>query len=179
VVEEASNSPRKASPAPAIVLVIGLTLAITLVLAGAYIAAAPASPPRIDEPGTANAPRDISVIMRDYAFNPSPLYLVAGETVRFNLINGGMIDHEFVIGDAAVQTAWEQADDAVPTVGLFATPPAASAPPDTGGLRVVLASGQSASVLYQVPATDGLEMICHLPGHAEKGMVGQVVLISR
>ena len=49
------------------------------------------------------APRDVNVIMRDYHFDPTPLYLYAGETVRLNVFNGGMVEHELVLGDAAVQ----------------------------------------------------------------------------
>ena len=38
------------------------------------------------------------------------------------------------------------------------------------------APGASTVVDYQVPAAGELQMICHLPGHAERGMVGEVVL---
>lgn len=161
-----------------VIVVGGLLLAVGLVLLGARLAAQPAPVPDIVTPGTAASPRAVNVILRDYAFNPTPLYLVPGETVRFELINAGLIDHEFVIGDAEVQAAWAQADALATPPAPFATPPPASVPPAIGGLRVLLAPGQQASVDYQVPVTPPL-LMCHLPGHVEQGMVGEVVFKQR
>lgn len=160
-------------------LVVGLGLAVGLVLLGSDLAARPVASPAIGQPGTVAAPRDVNVIMRDYHFDPTPLYLYPGETVRFNIVNGGMLEHELVLGDAAVQQAWALADAAATPAAPFATPPPASAPAGTGGLRVVLPSGASLSVLYEVPRDVDLLLLCNLPGHSERGMVGQVVLISR
>lgn len=167
------------SRAPVVVLIVGLALAVGLVIFGAELAGRPAQPPHIPQPGTVDVPRDVNVIMRDYVFNPTPLYLVAGETVRFNIINGGLVEHEFVLGDATVQAAWRDADAAATAPAPFATPVPASVPPSVGGVRVVLPSGASTSVLYSVPDHDGLELFCHLPGHVEQGMVGQVIVLSR
>ena len=55
-------------------------------------------------------------------------------------------------------------------------PPPASVPPGTGGLRVFLRSGEQASVDYDVPSDEQLSLLCHIPGHIEKGMVGRVDL---
>jgi uncharacterized cupredoxin-like copper-binding protein len=176
---EGSSSQSKISRAPVLVVVAGAGLAIGLVLLGAWLTSAPAPVPRIDQPGTAAVPRQVNVILRDYAFDPDPLYLVPGETVQFNVINGGMVEHEFVIGDAAVQGAWELADEAATPDALLATAPPASVAPGVGGLRLLLAPGQSATAIYEVPIGGPLSLICHLPGHAEKGMVAQVVLLNR
>ena len=73
-------------------------------LLGAALAGAPAPTPAASpQPGTDAAPREVNVIMRDYHFDPTPLYLYPGETVRLNVVNGGMVEHELVLGDAAVQ----------------------------------------------------------------------------
>ena len=125
-------------------------------------------------------PFDESVaVLRDYRFDPSPLYLYAGETVRLNILNGGMVEHELVLGDATVQEAWARANAAATPPAPFATAPPASVPAGTGGTRVLLASGASTSVDYTVPTAPGLQLVCHLPGHAERGMIGQVTLVSR
>ena len=63
-----------------------------------------------------NAPREVNLIAKDYAFLPDALDLVPGETVLLHVINGGLEVHEAVIGDAAVQDAWEPAEAA--TAGL-------------------------------------------------------------
>jgi uncharacterized cupredoxin-like copper-binding protein len=161
---------------PVLVLLIGLGLAVTLVILGASLAAAPAPAPTIARPGTADEPRPVNVIMRDYRFDPTPIHFVPGETVRLNVINAGLVEHELVLGDAAVQAAWAVADAAATPPAPLATAPPASVPPQVGGLRLVLASGASIVVDYQVPVSGALQMICHLPGHAERGMVGDVVL---
>jgi uncharacterized cupredoxin-like copper-binding protein len=161
-----------------IVLLVGMALAVVLVMVGARLAAAPAPVPDLSRPGTANEPRPVNVIMRDYAFNPTPLHLVAGETVTFNLFNGGLIEHEFVLGDGTVQAAWARAHVAATPPAAFATAPPASVPPEVSGLRVLLASGGSASVRYEVPVGVELGLMCHLPGHVEQGMVGRIELVG-
>jgi len=163
-----------------VVLIVGAALAVSLVLLGATLAGAPApTPGPTGQPGTDGAPRDVNVIMRDYHFDPTPLYLYPGETIRLNVFNGGMVEHELVLGDAAVQSAWDIADAAATPPAPFATAPPASVNPDDAGLRVVLASGGTASVIYHVPAAGGLQMLCHLPGHLERGMAADVVFVAR
>ena len=69
-----------------------------------------------------------------------------GETVLLHVINGGLEVHEAVIGDAAVQDAWEVAEAA--TAGAPPGPtPLVSVPPGVAGLRVVVrpASGSTSS----------------------------------
>lgn len=169
---------RGVSRAPVVILVGGLALAVTLVLLGAALAAAPAPVPTIAQPGTADSPRPVNVIMRDYHFDPTPLYLVPGETVRLNVVNAGLVEHELVLGDAAVQAAWAAADAAATPALPLATAPPASVPPGVGGLRITLASGAATTVDYTVPSSRDIELVCQLPGHVERGMVGQVAYVT-
>jgi uncharacterized cupredoxin-like copper-binding protein len=101
---------------------------------------------------------------------------VRGETVSVTILNGGLVEHELTLGDDGVQAAWSRADAAATPPAPFATPPPASVPPGIGGLRVVLGSGQQATVTYTVPQTGALALVCHLPGHVERGMTGSVEL---
>lgn len=137
----------------------------------------PAPQPAIERPGSADAPREVSVIMRDYRFQPEPLRLIPGERVRFTILNGGLEPHEFVLGDDAVQRAWQAADAAATPPLPLTTAPPASVPLDTGGLRVLLGSGGEASAVFDVPETGELLLICHIPGHREAGMIGEVQLV--
>ncbi|MFI5254528.1 MAG: hypothetical protein ACHQ15_03640 [Candidatus Limnocylindrales bacterium] len=154
---------------------LGLVVVAGLV-AGACLAS-PATPGPIT-PGTPDAPRPVTVIMRDYLFEPIPLRLVRGETVRFTIVNAGLLSHDFVLGDATVQSAWASAEAAATPPGFLATPPPASVPPGTGGLRIWLTSGQTATATYTVPAAGDLELICQVPGHAAQGMVGVVTFVE-
>ncbi len=157
-------------------LVGGLGLAVALVILGATLAGQPAPAPQISGPGTLASPRPVNVILRDYRFDPTPLHLVPGEVVRINVVNGGLVEHELVLGGPSFQAAWLQADAAATPPAPFATAPPASVDPGLEGVRVVLASGASTVVVYEVPDSGPLQMICHLPGHAERGMIGDVVL---
>jgi uncharacterized cupredoxin-like copper-binding protein len=170
---------RRVSRWPVIVLIVGLSLAASLVILGADLAGRPVESPPLGTPGTAASPRVVTIIMRDYRFDPTPLYLYPGEHIRLNVVNAGMVEHELVLGDAAVQAAWASADAAATPPAPFTTAPPASAPADTGGLRVLLPSGGSTIVDYAVPEADNVLLICHLPGHQEKGMIGQVVRVER
>jgi uncharacterized cupredoxin-like copper-binding protein len=163
---------------PVVFVVGGLGLAIGLVVLGAALAAAPAPAPQINAPGNEDAPRPLNVIMRDYKFDPTPLYVVRGETVRITVVNGGMLEHELVLGDERVQAAWALADAAATPPAPFTTPPPASVGPDVGGLRVVLGSGGTTTLDYLVPESGAVQLICHLPGHAERGMVGELTFVA-
>lgn len=150
---------------------------IVIYLAGAN--GQPVASPPLGAPGTANSPRPVNVIMRDYHFDPTPLYLYSGETIRLTVVNAGMVEHELVLGDAAVQQAWSNADAVATPPGFLATAPPASVDPSVGGLRIVLPSGGTTSVIYHVPVSGPLQMLCHLPGHLERGMAADVVLVTR
>jgi uncharacterized cupredoxin-like copper-binding protein len=134
-------------------------------------AGVPSSTPPIS-PGTSAAPREVTVIAKDYAFLPEALELVAGETVLLHVINGGLAVHEAVIGDAAAQEAWETAEAA--TVGAPPGPtPVVTVPPDIDALRIVVASGERVDVVWTVPpaaAEASWQVGCHIPGHWARGM---------
>jgi uncharacterized cupredoxin-like copper-binding protein len=169
-------APPRISRAPAIVVGAFFVIAVTLVLIGAQRSLDPAPDVVVARPGTPDAPRAITVIMRDYRFDPTPVVLVPGETVRLTVFNGGLVEHELALGDAAMQEAWARADAAATPPAPFATAPPASVPPGTGGLRLVLASGERRTVDHQVPASGELLLLCNLPGHVARGMVGAVEL---
>src|SRR5690349_12505335 len=112
-----TSTTRRPSVAPFVVVAGFLVVAITLVLIGAERSAAPAPSVGIARAGTADQPRDVVVIMRDYLFDPTPVVLVPGETIRLTVFDAGLQPHELVLGDAAVQSAWS-------TAHAEATPPA-------------------------------------------------------
>jgi hypothetical protein len=130
-------------------------------------------------PGTAGAPRQVNVILKDYVVVPGIVDLVPGETITLNVVNGGLDVHELVVGPAAVQQAWEvaEAPAANPPPGPT---PAVSVPPGLEGLRVVVASGQTQTVTYTVPADENQQLLlgCHISDHWERGMAGAVRFVG-
>ena len=152
-------------------LVPALLAGIALVMAACDVGAPPATPPVV--PGSSSAPREVNVVLKDWVFLPDPVDVVPGETVLLHVVNGGLEIHELVIGDQAVQDAWEAAELA--TIDAPPGPtPAVSVPPDVAGIRVVVPSGQRVDLTWQVPASaaivSGLLLGCHIPSHWEKGM---------
>ena len=150
-----------------------------LVLAAAAIALvacetgpSAATPPIV--PGISGAPREVNLIAKDYSFVPNELDLAPGETVLLHVINGGLVVHEAIIGDMAVQDAWEVAE--AETIGSPPGPtPVVSVPPEVSGIRIVVSSGERIDLAWTVPAdavAPGAPWIvgCHIPGHWAKGM---------
>ncbi len=108
-------------------------LAALAALAVGCGSAAPVVTPPIAA-GTADHPREVNIIAKDYTYLPSVVDLVPGETVLFHVINGGLDVHEVVIGDATIQAAWETAEaDAAAAGGPPGATPTVSVPPGPGG----------------------------------------------
>lgn len=149
-----------------------LAAAFAAALGACEQAAAPPTPPI--SPGTSAAPREVNIIARDWSFQPATVDVVAGETVLLHVVNGGLDVHEAVIGNDAVQDAWEQAEAAA-AVGQAPGPtPRVSLDPSVGGLRIVVGSGQRVDQVWTVPAEEpagALVVGCHIPGHWARGMV--------
>ena len=134
-------------------------LAVVVVAGGAALLVAAGSWPRAGH----GPERTVVVTMHHSRFSPATLRVDPGQRVRFVLRNTDPIDHEFILGDAAVQARHEQGRQR-------------QHHGDVPGERSVPA-GQDAATTYAVPArTDGqvLEFACHLPGHYAYGMHGTV-----
>lgn len=169
-------------PTPALRPLRPLALLLALVLAvAACDSGAPAMTPPI-VPGTSASPREVNIVAHDYAYVPSIVDLVPGETIVLHVINGGLEIHEAILGDMNAQLAWEAAEAA--TIG--APPgPTPFVPPPAGfdGTRVVVGSGQRVDVTWTVPtdatqASSGWFVGCHIPGHWVKGMVVPVRFVD-
>jgi FtsP/CotA-like multicopper oxidase with cupredoxin domain len=130
-------------------------------------------------PGTEGNPREVNLIARDYAFVPPTLELVPGETVLLHVVNAGLVVHEAVIGDAAVQDVWEVAEAAVAGAPPGPTP-MVSVSPELAGIRVVVRSGERVDITFRVPDPGAPAWIvgCHIPGHFSKGMQVPVTWVT-
>ncbi|MGH2463995.1 MAG: hypothetical protein ACRDGI_00895 [Candidatus Limnocylindrales bacterium] len=170
---ERNTSPAAPSHAPGSRL--GALLLLALVAAGCV--GGPATTPPIS-PGSSAAPRDVNIIAKDYSFLPPEVDLVPGETVMLHVINGGLDVHEVVIGDPAVQDAWEAAEAAAANPPPGPTP-LVSVPAGQAGIRIVVQSGQRVDLKWTVPADPGALLIgCHIPGHWAKGMQAAIRFLA-
>jgi uncharacterized cupredoxin-like copper-binding protein len=152
-----------------------------LILLAAACVACDAGPAQATPPivaGVPDAPREVNLIAKDYSFVPATLDLVPGETVLLHVINGGLEVHEAIIGDEAVQAAWEAAESAVAGAPPGPTP-VVTVPEAVNGVRIVVRSGERVDLRWVVPA-GGVSGVpgtvapfivgCHIPGHWERGM---------
>ncbi len=157
------------------VLVFALLGALTFVFVGCGATEPIATPPI--SPGTAPQPREVNIIASDWEFRPPVVDLVPGETVVIHVINGGLEIHEAIIGDAAVQDAWEEAEAAA-VGGPPGQTPAVSVAPEVAGVRIIVGSGQRADLTWTVPSDPvtvaALVIGCHIPGHWARGMRADV-----
>jgi uncharacterized cupredoxin-like copper-binding protein len=95
--------------------------------------------------------RTVVVTMRHSRFEPAAVRVDPGERVRFVLRNTDPIDHEFILGDDAVQRRHEEGRERQHHGDV---PGERSVPADLDGRT--------------------LEFACHLPGHYAYGMHGAV-----
>jgi uncharacterized cupredoxin-like copper-binding protein len=95
-------------------------------------------------------------------FEPAAIRVPAGRPVTFVIDNTDPIDHEWIVGDAAVherhRTGTEPVHAARPTEVSI----------DAGTARAT-------TVTFTTPGT--LTYVCHLPGHEAYGMTGTVVVM--
>jgi uncharacterized cupredoxin-like copper-binding protein len=123
-------------------------LALSLVLLAAACAPASATP----------TVRTVRIGIHYSAFSLAVIDVDPGETVRFVVSNTDPIDHEFIIGDEAVQIAHERGTEAFH-------------PPRPGEITIL--AGQTVETTYTFGARD-LIFGCHLPGHYTYGMQGVI-----
>lgn len=121
----------------------------------------------IGMPGDAGSvDRTIDVTMRetddgDMIFEPASLEIAKGETIRFNVMNKGELEHEFVIdtieGNAEHKEAMAKMD---------------MEHDDPNSVR--LDEGGTGEVIWKFSNEGTFEFACLIPGHYESGMHGPI-----
>ncbi|HLH73503.1 MAG TPA: heavy metal translocating P-type ATPase, partial [Chloroflexota bacterium] len=113
---------------------------------------------------TAPADRTIAISANDQLrFLPDAVTVHVGETVAFQITSTGQLDHEFVIGDAAVQEEHEQEMASGSMAGMNGSAFAFDVP-----------AGRTATLVYTFNKPGLLYYGCHVPGHYAAGMRGTI-----
>jgi uncharacterized cupredoxin-like copper-binding protein len=97
----------------------------------------------------------VRIRLRYSRFQPASFTFDAGTTVTFVVENADPIDHEFILGDRAVQIAHERGTEPYH-------------PPRPGEMTVL--AGETLSTTYTFTEPGDLILGCHLPGHYAYGM---------
>jgi uncharacterized cupredoxin-like copper-binding protein len=108
-------------------------------------------------PGAAEV--DIGIHWSHY--EPSVIHVRSGQRVTFVLRNDDPIDHEWILGDDAVQARHRTGTEPV-----HGDRPSEQTIPAESEVRT--------TITFDAPGT--LQYICHLPGHEAYGMVGTLVV---
>ncbi len=90
--------------------------------------------------------QDITITATDFKFDPNTINATPGQTINVTLVNKGSSTHTFVVKDA-------------------------------NNFKISADPGQSTKGTFTAPANAGTyQFICDVPGHAEQGMTGQIIV---
>ena len=106
------------------------------------------------------APRAAAITIRHSHYSISQIDVPAGVPITFTIRNDDPIDHEWLIGDLAMHDRHRTG-----------TEPLHASRPDE--LTIPALSTRTTTLTFPMPMT--LMYMCHLPGHAQYGMVGLLV----
>ena len=100
--------------------------------------------------------------MEHSSFNPEAMSFEPGDTVTFVIRNTDPIDHEFILGDGAVQARHEEGRERhhhgeVPG-------------------EVSVPAGETRTTTYSFLEEGRLTYACHLPRHFDYGMKGTITI---
>jgi uncharacterized cupredoxin-like copper-binding protein len=104
----------------------------------------------------------VEVPVENSRFELEDLRVYEGTMVRFVLDNRDPINHELVVGTDAVHRRHERGTEQ-------------AHPPVPG--EVSVGPNETASTIYTFDSVGTVEYMCHLPGHVDYGMVGEIEVV--
>ena len=156
-------------------LVAALTVAFAASPAPAHksiCGTSPSAPPTYSfgEPGDfAELTRKVRITMRDMSFEPAALTVNLGESIRFVITNASAIDHDFTLGDEAVQIEHRREMAAMTDI-----PAAHRIHRDAHAMFVP--AGETRVLIWTFSRPGAFEYDCNMPGHFEAGMRGRILV---
>ncbi len=104
-------------------------------------------------------------------FVPESLTVRAGETIRFEINNTGLLPHEFIIGTAHIQAEHAQAMES-------SSQHSDMHHDDTAGYALSIPPGETGTLTYTFDQPGELFYGCHVPGHYAAGMQGAITVTA-
>jgi uncharacterized cupredoxin-like copper-binding protein len=111
--------------------------------------------------GSLKPSRTVEIDIHYSHYSPAEVQVPLGVPVTFVIRNDDPIDHEWIVGDAAVQAFHRASADP-----LHTGDPAAVSVPALSTVSTTVTFGSAGRLAF----------ICHLPGHEAYGMVGWVTI---
>ncbi len=117
-------------------------------------------------PAAALGPDPVTVVVdiEHSRFLPDELRVEVGTEVRFVVRNGDPINHELIVGPPDVHARHRTGTEAYH-------------PPKPGEISLGPTEQGVTSYVFTEPGT--VEMACHLPGHYDFGMHGEIEVVAR
>lgn len=113
--------------------------------------------------GASGPTTTIDITMIDFQFQPATFTVPAGQEISFKASNTGAVVHSYVIMNEGQSAGTEYTDEDRPNVYW----------------EVEIQPGGSADTSFTAPAEPGeYEVICHIPGHLQAGMVGKLIVVA-
>ena len=114
--------------------------------------------------GNASKPTTkIDVTLTDFQFQPSSFTVPAAQEITLNATNSGAVVHSFVIMKEGQSAGTEFNDEDKPNIYW----------------QVEIQPGGSADTSFTAPPDPGeYEVVCHIPGHMQAGMVGKLNVVA-
>lgn len=144
-----------------------ISFALVLIVAGCSTAgstASPSAPATSSSPAASAAAQRIEVTLTDaLRMEPAEMTVKVGQPVTFVVTNTGAIEHEFYLGDEAMQAEQEQMMQSGEMVH------------DTAN-GVSLKAGEMKEFTYTFDTAGPTLAGCHFPGHYAGGMMGTITV---
>ena len=113
--------------------------------------------------GSSGPTTEVDVTMTDFQFNPTSFTVPAGEEITFHTTNNGAVVHSFVIMNLGQHVGTEYNEEDHPNVYW----------------EVEIQPGGSTDTTFTAPTEPGdYEIICHIQGHVQAGMVGKLTVVA-
>ena len=106
---------------------------------------------------------EIDVTMTDFQFQPNTFTVPAGQEISMNASNTGGVVHSFIIMQHGQSAGTEFNEEDQPNVYW----------------ELEIQPGGSTETSFMAPEEPGeYEIICHIPGHVQAGMVGKLNVVA-
>ncbi len=144
---------------------IGVLIAL-LALSGGVGQAAEGYPAALGRPGDpAKVDRAIEIgVSDDMRFSPDEVRIKQGQTIRFQVLNGGQLKHMMVLGRLA------ELNRQAARMRQFPETPYA------GPNAVSIEPGQMGELVWRFTRAGNFDFVCLVPGHLTAGMRGKVIV---
>ena len=119
--------------------------------------------------GTPNPAAEVTVTMGDYYYEPTTLTISVGQTIAVTLANEGVLEHDFVVEKIDVSSVSSSGD-----VGEHHM----SDEHSDYDLHLSVAAGGTSVLKFTANQPGTYKIFCSVEGHAEAGMVAELIVVS-